>query len=422
MCFLEVQQRINLKKVLFLLLMISSLAIANEESGSVDDNVSTNYYNAEAIISECNNRGSTEQIPVSSDDFYPIRSYYFDLLSKGLKVSLGMIDNQPVLDTVFLDKSDVTLLSPDTKTIGEGDNHGSAVLSIMAGGCPSRHSSGLLPGAKVYVGPDNKASMASFQMVSESLDKMPNSVPVINNSWSVGLDAYGANNMLNEFIDFYNNGRGGLGTVIVFAAGNKGINFDSEGCNWINCYEGFLTVGASKNGLQSGYSNYGSLVDVCYNSLVEVSYFDEDSNRSFFGSFSGTSYTAPIVSSVVALMAAINPSLTADQLISIVKETADVNVDGGCPMFNPRLALQTAYYLQHGTVLKEGLVPKFSNLRAGTWNMIGVNYYTRLDVLRSVVGDFDKVLIYDGDSDSWSTLSNDDEVVPPNSGAWINLK
>lgn len=106
------------------------------------------------------------------------------------------------------------------------------------------------------------------------------------------------------------NGRGGLGTVVVKAAGNETLNANGDGAN---VSRHTITVAATtQNGFAADYSNFGSSILVTApaaavtTDLTGSQGYDEGDYTSSFG---GTSAATPVVSGVAALMLDANAGL-----------------------------------------------------------------------------------------------------------------
>ena len=121
----------------------------------------------------------------------------------------------------------------------------------------------------------------------------------------------------------------GAGVVVVAASGNERSR--SAISNPANC-EGALSVAAHGDGSNrplTGYSNFTSQVDVVApgGNLRNgqqggvISAIGPASNDYAF--FEGTSMATPHVAGVVSLMQAVSPNATPDQLLSILKSTAE---------------------------------------------------------------------------------------------------
>lgn len=121
------------------------------------------------------------------------------------------------------------------------------------------------------------------------------------------------------------------GTVVVVAAGNSNANasgFSPAGCS------GVITVAATnRNGGRASYSNYGAVVAVAAPGgetssgsangiLSTLNSGTRTPGSDSYAYYQGTSMASPHVAGVVALMLARNPSLTPDQVASILKSTA----------------------------------------------------------------------------------------------------
>jgi len=116
------------------------------------------------------------------------------------------------------------------------------------------------------------------------------------------------------------------GTTFVFAAGNEGVDLDKINleCNTPE----IITVGTSNMyNERSEMSNYGRNLDI----LAPGVYILTTAPNNSYKHNSGTSFSAPIVGGVVALMKEANPDLTPAQIEDILHKTADkIGRDSGC--------------------------------------------------------------------------------------------
>jgi Ca2+-binding RTX toxin-like protein len=131
-------------------------------------------------------------------------------------------------------------------------------------------------------------------------------------------------------------GRGGLGTVMVFGAGNDRSKAFDAGLSTLTANPYTITVGAinrvgdigSGLGNNKPFSNRGAniLVSAPGSNIFSSSVQIENANGSVFGSdaeeFQGTSFATPIVSGVAALMLEANPLLTYRDVQTILALTA----------------------------------------------------------------------------------------------------
>lgn len=99
------------------------------------------------------------------------------------------------------------------------------------------------------------------------------------------------------------NGRNGLGTVVVKAAGNETMNANGDGAN---ASRHTITVAATtQNGFAADYSNYGSSILVTAPAAevtTDLSGTRGYASGDYATDFGGTSAATPVVSGVVALM------------------------------------------------------------------------------------------------------------------------
>lgn len=126
-----------------------------------------------------------------------------------------------------------------------------------------------------------------------------------------------------------------LGATVVVAAGNSGANVASY--SPANC-AGVVSVAAlAGDGIRASFSNYGGGIGIAAPGASIASTLNEGTQgpgAHAYALSSGTSMAAPHVAGVAALALAVNPSLTAGQLRSLLLDTARaLPVDasaGGC--------------------------------------------------------------------------------------------
>jgi len=201
----------------------------------------------------------------------------------------------------------------DNDSIAEsGDSHGTAVSGVIAA---EEDNSGL-------VGVAFDADLTMFRMgfgaagsPAQELVQMQNmaTVDVANNSWGYsgyfyddfGTATFSTNGQAIE--DAAANGRGGLGTVTVFSAGNEGD--EGQNTNYHNYQNNpyVITVGAvDSDGDYASFSTPGANVLVSAPGVgIYTTYFDPN----FYAVADGTSFSAPAVAGVAALMLEANPNL-----------------------------------------------------------------------------------------------------------------
>jgi hypothetical protein len=165
-----------------------------------------------------------------------------------------------------------------------------------------------------------------------------NGAHVLNNSWGGGTAATVINTAISNAKTL---GRGGLGAVVLFAAGNDNASTVA--------YPGYLStviaVGASNmcdqrkapindgcNGGELWGSNYGIDLDVSAPGVwldsTDIMGTAGYVSGNYYGYFNGTSGATPIVSGIVGLMLSVNPGLTAIDVQNILQSTAQ-DVNGG---------------------------------------------------------------------------------------------
>lgn len=168
-------------------------------------------------------------------------------------------------------------------------------------------------------------------------------VDVINNSWARRSDL----DPREVWRKLATEGRDGKGILIVFGAGNDGIQIPKEESESYLNSEFVITVAATYNERRAKYSDWGNAIDVCApsgegrikNGLFTLAH--DDKPGAIKGQkLGGTSMAAPQVTGALALALSANPALTQVQAKTLLHDSADhlnyprgepVNPGGGQP-------------------------------------------------------------------------------------------
>ena len=204
--------------------------------------------------------------------------------------------------------------------------HGTACAGLLAAAENDTGVVGVAPQTKLYAIRYSDTDVA--QDIQAFYDLMQKGISVISNSWGsyTNLDAY------NEiFKTLATKGRDGKGILIFFAVGNEHKNLDIPGVNDESESPYVISIGSSTHRDDiADYSNYGSALDflapggiasgqlVTTDAMGEKGYTDWNYNFNFIG----TSASAPIAAGVGALILSVNPALTRDDVMEILKQTA----------------------------------------------------------------------------------------------------
>lgn len=150
-----------------------------------------------------------------------------------------------------------------------------------------------------------------------------NNAAVINNSWGWTTPIAVPQPLADVVQRAATETRGGLGALVVFAAGND----DRELLpNEITNLPEVLTVGATdRYGFRTAYSNYGDSLDIAAPSAT-VTLAAGGGLNTLYG---GTSAAAPVASGIGAWALSVDPELSAAELKQLLIETADPAAEDG---------------------------------------------------------------------------------------------
>lgn len=220
------------------------------------------------------------------------------------------------------------------------DNHGTPVAGVIAAEANGSGVIGVAPKASlVSIYSTLASSPASFSAEISNAFNYAKSFDVLNNSWGFGNYSRAGSEFPWAFMDNFRsptfaaagqalkdlaeNGRNGLGTVVVQSAGNSyGFGDDTNLHNFQNSRYIITVAGTDYHGAVTSYSSPGASVliaapggevNINNDALSQILTTDRVGNSGYNGLdytlIDGTSFSGPVVSGVVALMLDANPRL-----------------------------------------------------------------------------------------------------------------
>ncbi len=222
--------------------------------------------------------------------------------------------------------------------------HGTLVAGVAAAvGNNNEGVAGVAYGAEVFPVRAIGGSISQAAMYDSFIRAVDAGCTVINNSWGyIPQDPCGQISELpamNDAMSYAREvGRGGLGTVIVFSAGNQGC--EQNNYPMLNDNPGIVAVGSiTDQSKKWGYSVWGAHLDIGAPSgptggggrpglwstdmWGDAGFNGQGENNEYSDRMGGTSGAAPVVAGTVALMLAANPRLREEDVRRVLCVTAD---------------------------------------------------------------------------------------------------
>jgi len=214
------------------------------------------------------------------------------------------------------------------------DSHGTAVAGIAAArdegtcGVGAAYRAGIA-GLRMYLTNDEGQFTTPDADKAIILSHRQDAIAIYNNSWgpSVAYDGPGSS-MRAAFDQGLATGRGGLGNLFIFAAGNRLTSGDNVNYDAYSNRRGIIAVGAvGHQGRQADYSEPGAAMFVTAPSSgngrgTTTTNYRANGAGDCRNTFGGTSSAAPLVSGVLALLLEARPDLGWRDVQHLLAETA----------------------------------------------------------------------------------------------------
>jgi subtilisin-like proprotein convertase family protein len=223
----------------------------------------------------------------------------------------------------------------DPSPEGLYEYHGTACAGLISASCPNDIG---ICGVAPHAGIVGHRLIFSDAFTAQALNDNNDIIDIYSNSWGPRDDLvilYRPSELIEEAIeDGVKNGRGGLGSIYVWSAGNGKQSGDNSNFGGYTNSRYTIAVSATNDsGKQAFYSESGANILVNAPSkgrnaavvTTDPSGYQGASRNDYNWDFGGTSAAAPLVSGVAALMLQVNPDLTWRDVQHILIETAQRN-------------------------------------------------------------------------------------------------
>lgn len=252
---------------------------------------------------------------------------------RGNCVNVAVIDLN--LDTTHKDLENAVIGTYNAIT-GEADvepsdvetqHHGTAVTGLIGARANEIGTLGVASASNlIFI--NIQESVTDSMLIDAFEQAVQMGADVINCSWGTGDVSPAVKDKIQSII---NNGKNGKGIPIIFAAGNNGTDMGNDE----SAIPEVITVGSTdETNLRPTYSNHGETLDLMAPGGLTTGITTLDVSGTLgatasdyilyndLNHFRGTSASAPIVTGLVAVMLGINPELSNDEIIYILRDEA----------------------------------------------------------------------------------------------------
>ena len=254
-------------------------------------------------------------------------------ITKGRGVKVAVIDGDFEISHEDIKSNIIQSYNADTQKTDiskESDigSHGSVCMGFIASPANSKGIVGVAPEASLIAIKQRSylesKTIRAFEYAKEQGAK------VISCSWGTGDVSQAVAYEIKSLYD--------AGITVIFASGNEGDDFDLRPTSDESELDWVIGVGGTAEDNEVAYySNYGSNIDILAPSgdkenftigVLGLDIFKDGDHQDGivndnYAFTEGTSFSAPIVAGVVALMYSVNPNITPKRVREILISTAD---------------------------------------------------------------------------------------------------
>ncbi len=261
-------------------------------------------------------------------------------LASGAGVAVAVVEQGLNGGHLYLQGAMLSATGPEAAAMPWSE-HGTGVAGLLAGrGTPGSAGTGAAPGAALIWVPLDFSRGFDAPSVLAAITAQA-AADVANNSWG-NPAAFGDSFRLSAWApvaaaitEAVSEGRGGLGTVLVFAGGNgrlmrdgRNIGDDSNFHDLANGRQVIAVAASDESGAAAFFSSPGANLLVAAPGLALTTASGAGPGDSGLATVSGTSFAAPLVSGIVALMLEVNPALGYRDVKAILALTAQPGAGG----------------------------------------------------------------------------------------------